>query len=50
MIRITQADITTLSVDAIVNAARRAVREAIFFISRRERRGAERRMIWVKMK
>ena len=31
MIRIAQADITTLSVDAIVNAARMAVREAMFF-------------------
>lgn len=30
-IRIIQADITTLSVDAIVNAARMAVREAMFF-------------------
>lgn len=39
MIRIAQADITTLSVDAIVNAARMAVWEAMFFISRRERRG-----------
>ena len=31
MIRIAQADITTLSVDAIVNAARMAAREAMFF-------------------
>lgn len=31
MIRIAQADITTLSADAIVNAARMAVRKAMFF-------------------
>jgi len=38
MIKIIQGDITTLAVDAIVNAAKRAVREVREFLSHAEAR------------
>lgn len=45
MIKVIQGDITTLAVDAIVNAAKRAVREVREFLSHAETRsGGEEEM------
>lgn len=42
MIKVIQGDITTLAVDAIVNAAKRAVREVKEFLSPAENAEAQR--------
>ena len=45
MIKVIQGDVTTLAVDAIVNAAKRAEREVRTFLSHAEaRRGGEEEM------